>query len=93
MLWKLVAILTSIRVLWRYVRGVDMSYEEAMERVSRDEAFKATVYAMNTLLIHKGIYTAEEYRERFVEWVEKEERRRAQQGASIHAHAGPHVSA
>jgi len=70
-----------------------MSYEEAVERVSRDEAFKATVYAMNTLLIHKGIYTAEEYRERFVEWVEKEDRRRGQQGTPIHSHAGPHVSA
>jgi hypothetical protein len=70
-----------------------MSYEEAVERVSRDEAFKATVYAMNTLLIHKRIYTAEEYRARFVEWVEKEERKSGAQGASIRFQAGPHVSA
>jgi hypothetical protein len=71
-----------------------MSYEEAVERVSRDEAFKATVYAMNTLLIHKGIYTADEYRERFVEWVEKEERRReGPPGTSIRSHEAPHVSA
>jgi len=53
-----------------------MSYEEAVERASRDDAFKATVYAMNTLLIHKGIYTANEYRQLFVEWVEKEERKK-----------------
>lgn len=54
-----------------------MSYEEAMEIASRDEAFKATVYAMNTLLIHKGVYTAQEYRTLFVEWVQKEERKKA----------------
>lgn len=50
-----------------------MSYEEAMQLASRDEAFKATVYAMNTLLIHKGIYTQEEFQRLFVEWVKKEE--------------------
>ena len=31
-----------------------MSFDEAIHLVSRDEAFKATVYAMNTLLIHQG---------------------------------------
>jgi hypothetical protein len=50
-----------------------MSYEEAMRLASRDEAFKATVYAMNTLLIHRGIYTQEEFQQLFVEWVKKEE--------------------
>jgi len=30
-----------------------MSFEEALAMASRDEGFKATVYAMNTLLIHK----------------------------------------
>lgn len=58
-----------------------MSYDEAVERASRDEAFKATVYAINTLLIHKGIYTTDEYRQRFVEWVEKEERKKSAQDA------------
>ena len=53
-----------------------MSYEEAMSVASRDEAFKATVYAMNTLLIHRGIYTHEEFQELFVEWVRKEERKK-----------------
>jgi hypothetical protein len=53
-----------------------MSYEEAMRVASRDEAFKATVYAMNTLLIHKGIYTQEEFQKLFAEWVRKEERKK-----------------
>jgi hypothetical protein len=50
-----------------------MSFDEAMELVSRDEAFKATVYAMNTLLIHKGIYTQDEFQDLFIEWVKKEQ--------------------
>jgi hypothetical protein len=54
-----------------------MSFEEALAVASRDEGFKATVYAMNTLLIHKGIYTQEEFQALFVEWVEKEQRRKA----------------
>jgi len=54
-----------------------MTYEKAMELASRDEAFKATVYAMNTLLIHKGIYTQEEFQLLFVEWVKKEESKKA----------------
>lgn len=70
-----------------------MSYEEAVELASRDEAFKATVYAMNTLLIHKGIYTAKEYRQLFVEWVEKEERKKARQDAATPSEARSHVSA
>ena len=53
-----------------------MSFEEALAVASRDEGFKATVYAMNTLLIHKGIYTHEEFQTLFVEWVEKEQRRK-----------------
>jgi hypothetical protein len=53
-----------------------MSFEEALAAASRDEGFKATVYAMNTLLIHKGIYTQEEFQTLFVEWVEKEQRRK-----------------
>lgn len=52
-----------------------MSFEEALKLASRDEAFKATIYAMNTLLIDKGIYTREEFESLFVEWVNKEQRR------------------
>jgi hypothetical protein len=50
-----------------------VSYEKALEVLSRDERFKATIYAMNTLLIHKGIYTQQEFQQLFVEWAIKEE--------------------
>jgi hypothetical protein len=53
-----------------------MSFEEAMRLASRDDAFKATIYAMNTLLIHRGIYTQQEFQELFTEWVRKEERKK-----------------
>ena len=56
-----------------------MSYDEAMRSASRDEAFKATVYAMNTLLIHRGVYTQEEFQQFFVEWVKKEETKKARE--------------
>jgi len=36
------------------------SFEEALAAASRDEGFKATVYAVNALLIRKGVYTQEE---------------------------------
>jgi hypothetical protein len=49
-----------------------MLYEEALRAASKDERFMATVYAMNTLLIHKGIYTHEEFQELFAEWVRKQ---------------------
>jgi hypothetical protein len=35
----------------------------------------ATVYAMNTLLIHKGIYAQAEFESLFVEWMQKEQRK------------------
>jgi hypothetical protein len=53
-----------------------MSFEEALLLASREEGFKASVYAMNTLLIQKGIYTQTEFQALFVEWVEKEQRRK-----------------
>jgi hypothetical protein len=56
-----------------------MSYDEAMRLTSRDEAFRATVYAMNTLLIHRGVYTQEEFQQFFVEWVKKEEAKKARE--------------
>jgi hypothetical protein len=58
-----------------------MSFEEALAAASRDEGFMATVYAMNTLLIQKGVYTQEEFQSFFVEWVERELRRRKPDGA------------
>lgn len=48
-----------------------MSFEKTLELLSRDDRFKATIYAMNTLLIHKGIYTQREFEQLFVEWASK----------------------
>jgi len=62
-----------------------MSYDEALELVSRDDRFKATVYAMNTLLIHKGVYTREEFEGLFVEWVSKEIRKPVSERTSVDA--------
>lgn len=63
-----------------------MSFDEAIELASRDERFMATVYAMNTLLIHKGIYTQGEFEELFVEWMNKEQRKKsAGRGATSRA--------
>jgi hypothetical protein len=59
-----------------------MSFEEALNLASRDEAFKATIYAMNTLLIDKGVYTREEFETLFVEWVHKEQRHSRQSESS-----------
>ena len=38
-----------------------MDFEKALAELTRDQAFRATVYAMNTLLIQKAIYTEEEW--------------------------------
>lgn len=53
-----------------------MSFDNAIELASRNERFMATVYAMNTLLIRKGIYTQGEFEKLFVEWTNKEQRKR-----------------
>jgi hypothetical protein len=60
-----------------------MKFEQALELVSRDERFMATVYAMNTLLIHKGVYTQKEFEGLFTEWVKKEERKKQQPAQAI----------
>jgi len=53
--------------------GKDMlSFEEAMEKLSRDDRFRATVYAMNTLLVQKGIYSPEEFEFHFRQFAQKQ---------------------
>jgi hypothetical protein len=47
-----------------------MSFNEAIDLLGRDEAFRATVYAMNTLLIQKGVYSAKEFEALFCEHAE-----------------------
>lgn len=48
-----------------------ISFEESLNVLSRDERFRATVYAMNTLLIEKGIYSPEEFEFHFRQWAQK----------------------
>jgi len=48
-----------------------ISFDEAMERLSRDERFRSTVYAMNTLLVQKGIYSPEEFEFQFRQFAQK----------------------
>lgn len=54
-----------------------MSFDEAIQLASREERFMATVYAMNTLLIDKGVYSKGEFEARFIEWMKKEMRKNA----------------
>lgn len=53
-----------------------IGYEEAVEQLSEDQTLRATVYAMNTLLIQKGYYSAEEFRFQFRQSAEKQLKRR-----------------
>ncbi|MFZ0818253.1 MAG: hypothetical protein WAM78_22185 [Candidatus Sulfotelmatobacter sp.] len=53
-------------------RGKDLiSFDEAMEKLSREERFRATVYSMNTLLVQKGIYSPEEFEFQFRQFAQK----------------------
>jgi hypothetical protein len=42
-----------------------------MEKLSREERFRATVYSMNTLLLQKGIYSPEEFEFQFRQFAQK----------------------
>jgi hypothetical protein len=53
-----------------------IGYEEAVQQLSPDQSLRATVYAMNTLLIEKGIYSAEEFRFQFRQSAQKQLRRK-----------------
>jgi hypothetical protein len=48
-----------------------ISFEEAMDKLSREDRFRATVYAMNTLLVQKGIYSPEEFEFQFRQFGQK----------------------
>jgi len=62
-----------------------MSFQEALDSLSRDERFKATVYAMNSLLIQKGVYSSAEFERLFSEWADKQrEEKRAGASPSTH---------
>src|SRR5947207_14611809 len=49
-----------------------ISFAEAMEKLSRDDRFRATIYAMNTLLVQKGIYSPEEFELHFRQFAQKQ---------------------
>ena len=48
-----------------------IGFEEAMEKLSREERFRATVYSINTLLVQKGIYSPEEFELQFRQFAQK----------------------
>lgn len=50
-----------------------LTIHEAVELLSREERFMATVAAMNTLLISKGIYTQSEFDQIFCKWAEAQQ--------------------
>ena len=50
-----------------------LSIQEAAKVLSREERFMATVAAMNTLLISKGLYTQAEFDEIFCRWAEAQQ--------------------
>lgn len=49
-----------------------ISFDDAMEKLSREERFRATVYSMNTLLVQKGIYSPEEFEFQFRQFTQEE---------------------
>jgi len=59
-------------------RNTIIDYGEAIGRLSENERFKATIYAINTLLIQKGYYSPEEFRFQFQQSAEKQLRKRKQ---------------
>jgi hypothetical protein len=48
-----------------------ISFDEAMDKLSREERFRPTVYAMNTLLVQKGIYSPQEFEFQFRQFAQK----------------------
>lgn len=45
-----------------------MTFKEALNLLGENESFRATVYAMNTLLIKKGVYKSSEFEQLFCEY-------------------------
>ena len=55
-----------------------ISYDEALSKLDAAERLQATVYAVNTLLIAKGVYSAEEFQFQFRQSAQKQLRKRQQ---------------
>lgn len=45
-----------------------MTLNEALDILGEDQTFRATLYAMNTLLINKGVYSAQEFEKNLIEY-------------------------
>lgn len=50
-----------------------MTLEEKIQRIPEDERLAATVYALNTVLIARGIVTREELEEGLDSWLRRKE--------------------
>lgn len=55
----------------------DEEMMELMHKVSQEENFRATVYTINSLLFDKGIFSHEEYDEKFKVAIERQIANRA----------------
>jgi hypothetical protein len=53
-----------------------MDYEDALAQLTEEKRLCATVYAMNTLLIAKGVYTSAEFRFHFRQSAQKQLRQK-----------------
>jgi hypothetical protein len=53
-----------------------IDYDDARAQLTEEERLRATVYAMNTLLIAKGVYSAEEFRFQFRQSAQKQLRKK-----------------
>jgi hypothetical protein len=51
-------------------RRQELTIQQAVDVLSREERFMATIAAMNTLLIGKGVYTQAEFDQIFCRWAE-----------------------
>ena len=49
-----------------------IDYEDALAQLTEDQRLRATAYAMNTLLLARGVYTAEEFRFQFRQSAQKQ---------------------
>lgn len=52
-----------------------MTFQEAVQLLSREERFMATVNAMNTLLIEKGVYTSTELQRYYCQWAAAQQKK------------------
>jgi len=53
-----------------------INYDDALAQLTEEQRLRATVYAMNTLLLARGVYTAEEFRFQFRQSAQKQLRRK-----------------